>query len=278
MRNTVLRSALNNKKEISKIFQNEDYKKTLDKAKEMWIEFKPNKQACKIIGIDSSFVTKNYQGMSLYAIDVFASDENGEKIFEDAETNITNQEQSVGSLAAEFEMKALEESIGKADFVLMDGSILSHNFRTKQDEDRIVSILDVNPNVLFISKNSNSSVQFNSTFGDMTYFNHVSNKSGMTEILKTTTSRFSKDFTVSYVYARLADSTQLLKIEKFGEEHSVEEFRECINKISYKSKHGYPYALRLAHDYCKIHKSSLNEIAGIFNVKNEIGAREAVSE
>ena len=44
------------------------------------------------------------------------------------------------------EMIALENAIGKADYILVDGSVLSHNFRTKEDEEKIIPILENNQN------------------------------------------------------------------------------------------------------------------------------------
>ena len=110
------------------------------------------------------------------------------------------------------------------------------------------------------------------------YFNHASKKTGMTKILKTIGTRFtSKNITISYVYARLEADTQLLKIELFGDGHTEEDFKHVIDHISYKSKHGYPYALKLAHNNCEIHVKDLEVIASDYGLRHEIGSREAVS-
>ena len=248
MRNTLLKKASERKNENIDKLTSKEFKETVKKAKEMWIEFIPKKEPCKIVAIDSSYAEKKYQGMKLYGIDVFASDENGEKIFEKSDVNIaTGEEDKVASNAAMFEMIALENTVDKADFVLVDGSVLSHNFRTKEDEEKIIPILENHQNIIFVAKTSNSRTHFDATFADVMYFNHASKKTGMTKILKTIGTRFtSKNITISYVYARLAADTQLLKIEMFGDGHTEEDFKHVIDHISYKSKHGYPYALKLA--------------------------------
>lgn len=279
MRNTLLKKASERKNENIDKLTNEEFKETVKKAKEMWIEFIPKKEPCKIVAIDSSYAEKKYQGMKLYGIDVFASDENGEKVFEKSDVNIaTGEEDKVASNAAMFEMIALENTVNKADFILVDGSVLSHNFRTKEDEEKIIPILENNSNIIFVAKTSNSRTYFDATFADVMYFNHASKKTGMTNILKTVGTRFtSKNITISYVYARLAADTQLLKIEMFGDKHTEDDFKRVIDHISYKSKHGYPYALKLAHNNCEIHLKDLEVIASDYGLRYEIGSREAVS-
>ena len=279
MRNTLLKKASERKNENIDKLTSKEFKETVKKAKEMWIEFIPKKEPCKIVAIDSSYAEKKYQGMKLYGIDVFASDENGEKIFEKSDVNIaTGEEDKVASNAAMFEMIALENTVDKADFVLVDGSVLSHNFRTKEDEEKIIPILENHQNIIFVAKTSNSRTHFDATFADVMYFNHASKKTGMTKILKTIGTRFtSKNITISYVYARLAADTQLLKIEMFGDGHTEEDFKHVIDHISYKWKHGYPYALKLAHNNCEIHVKDLEVIASDYGLRHEIGSREAVS-
>ena len=279
MRNPLLKKASERKNENIDKLTSKEFKETVKKAKEMWIEFIPKKEPCKIVAIDSSYAEKKYQGMKLYGIDVFASDENGEKIFEKSDVNIaTGEEDKVASNAAMFEMIALENTVDKADFVLVDGSVLSHNFRTKEDEKEVVPILESHQNIILDAKTSNSRTHFDATFADVMYFNHASKKTGMTKILKTIGTRFtSKNITISYVYARLAADTQLLKIEMFGDGHTEEDFKHVIDHISYKSKHGYPYALKLAHNNCEIHVKDLEVIASDYGLRHEIGSREAVS-
>jgi len=278
MRNTLLRKALEKKNENVKKLQDERFKENIEKAKKMWIEFEPKKIPCKIIGIDSSHNTEDYQGAILYGIDVFATDENGKKIFEDSDVDITLKKDVPGSRAAEFEMNALKNSIGKGDYILVDGSVLTHNFRDKEDSDAIIDLLNKNKNIIFVSKTSYSDIQFHGAFGDMMYFNKAVKKTGMSQILKTVGTRFtSKNFTISYVFARLAIDTVLLRIEMFGDDHSEEEFKKVIDHISYKSRHGYPYVLKLAHNGCEIHKKELQIIANMYGFKHEIGSREAVA-
>lgn len=280
MLNTIRKKAIEKRKDVQGIFQSVDYKNIIQKAKETWIDFEPKKKPCEIIGIDSSFVPEKYQGITCFAVAVNASNQKGEIIFEDGDVGVLTENETLEDKAGALEMYAVEKAIGKANFILVDGSVLSHHYRgTGKEEDRIVSILKENPNILFVSKNSNTRIQFNGFLGDMTYFNHISKKTGMTKIFKTTTSRnMRKAYPVSYVYARLSEATPLLKIEKFGEDISEEEFRNNLDHISHFSVHGYPNALNQAHYNCKIYRKNMAEIVSILGLRNQIGAREALGE
>jgi len=79
---------------------------------------------------------------------------------------------------------------------------------------------------------------------------------------------------ISSVFARLADSLPLIKIELLGSGYTDNDFKLILNKILNNSVGGYPYALKLAHNNCKISNKDLAKLARIHGLSNEIGSRE----
>jgi len=82
---------------------------------------------------------------------------------------------------------------------------------------------------------------------------------------------------VSYVYARLRDSTPLIKIELLGSGHTESEIKLLLDMITKNSVSGYPYALRLAHEKCKITNADLSRLVSLYGLGNEIGSREVLN-
>ena len=84
----------------------------------------------------------------------------------------------------------------------------------------------------------------------------------------------SKAPVISSVFARLAESLPLIKIELLGSGYTDNDFKFILNKILKNSIGGYPYALKLAHNNCTISGKDLAKLAGIHGLSNEIGSRE----
>ena len=61
-----------NKENLILILKDEKYDNITQKAKENWITYAPKKKKSNLFGIDSSFNTKKYQGLFLWAIDVIS--------------------------------------------------------------------------------------------------------------------------------------------------------------------------------------------------------------
>jgi len=72
----------------------------------------------------------------------------------------------------------------------------------------------------------------------------------------------------------LAESLPLIKIELLGSDYTNDDFKLILNKILKNSIGGYPYALKLAHNNCKISGKDLTKLASIHGLSNEIGSRE----
>jgi NurA-like 5'-3' nuclease len=49
-----------------------------------------------------------------------------------------------------------------------------------------------------------------------------------------------------------------------------------MNKIYKNSVGGYPYALKLAHNNCKISDKELSKMVSLLGLSNEVGSREVL--
>ena len=176
------------------------------------------------------------------------------------------------------EIDACNMSIDNADLVLMDGSLYSQ-FMTRQASltESMVNAMKKRNNVVFISKTSNTRKQFEdfgAIAGDIFYYNHAARTPGFSKIFED--SKFGKDKIITSIFARLADSLPLIKVELFGTGYTNEDFKQVLNKIYKNSISGYPYSLKLAHNNCKISGKDLVKLASIHGLSNEIGSREVL--
>ena len=191
-------------------------------------------------------------------------------------SRISNPE--LASLASKMEIDACQESVDKADLVLMDGSLYSQ-FLTRQKPlaNSLVNTITKKNNVIFISKTSNTKKQFENLgaiAGDIFYYNHATVSPGFSKIHED--AKFGNDMIISSVFARLAESLPLIKIELLGSGYADNDFKLILNKILNNSIGGYPYALKLAHNNCKISGKDLAKLASIHGLSNEIGSREVL--
>ncbi len=176
------------------------------------------------------------------------------------------------------EIDACKESIDSTDLVLMDGSLYSQ-FLTRQKSlaDSLVNTITKKNNVIFISKTSNTKKQFEdlgAIAGDIFYYNHATVSPGFSKIHEDL--KFGNDMIISSVFARLSESLPLIKIELLGSGYDNNDFKLILNKILKNSVGGYPYALKLAHNNCKISGKDLTKLASIHGLSNEIGSREVL--
>ena len=162
--------------------------------------------------------------------------------------------------------------------MLMDGSLYSQ-FLTRQKPlaNSLVNTITKKNNVVFISKTSNTKKQFENLgaiAGDIFYYNHATASPGFSKIHED--SKFGSKMIISSVFARLAESLPLIKIELLGSGYADNDFKLILNKILNNSIGGYPYALKLAHNNCKISGKDLAKLASIHGLSNEIGSREVL--
>ena len=277
MLNTVLKDAIKNREKTLSILKGPDYEKIIQKAKENWIDYTPEKQKVDSAGIDSSFNSTKFQGTELWAVTAVSIKSDGEIVADLHEFGLdTNPELS--SLASKMEIDACNMSVNEADLVLMDGSLYSQ-FMTRQAtlSQSMISAMKKRNNVVFVSKTSNTRKQFEdfgAIAGDIFYYNHATKTPGFSKIFED--SKFGNNKIITSIFARLADSLPLIKIELFGTGYTNDDFKQVLNKIFKNSISGYPYSLKLAHNNCKISGKDLAKLASIHGLSNEIGSREVL--
>ena len=181
-------------------------------------------------------------------------------------------------MASKMEIQACEQSADVVDLVLMDGSLYSQ-FMTRQVSliSSFLKVMKKNNNVVFVSKTSNTRAQFekfNSIAGDIFYYNHATNTPGFSKLFKDP--KYGKDKIISSTFVRLSDSLPLIKIELLDENYSEEEIKTLLNRLYKNSVGGYPYALKLAHNNCKISGRDLAKLVSLHGLSTEIGSREVL--
>ena len=277
MLNSVFKDAIQNREKTLSILKGPKYEKIIEKAKENWVEYKPQKQNVISAGIDSSFNSTKFQGAELWAVTAVSIKSDGE-IIADLHDFGLDTSPELASMASKMEIEACNMSIDDADLVLMDGSLYSQ-FMTRQASltQLMIESMKKRNNVVFISKTSNTRKQFEdlgAIAGDIFYYNHATTTPGFSKIFED--SKFGNDKIITSVFARLADSLPLIKVELFGSGHTDNDVIQVLNKIYKNSIGGYPYSLKLAHNNCKISGNDLTKLASIHGLSNEIGSREVL--
>jgi len=275
MLNSVLKDAIKKRDETLSILKGPTFEKIVRQAKSNWVDFSPTKQDVVAAGIDSSFNSTKFQGAELWAVTAVSVKSDGE-ILVDLHEHGLDSSKELSSLASKMEIDACMESVDKTELVLMDGSLHSH-FLKREKTSPLVDAITKKKNVIFISKTSNTKKQFEdlgAIAGDIFYYNHATVSPGFSKIHEDT--KFGNDMIISSVFARLAESLPLIKIELLGSGYADNDFKLILNKILNNSISGYPYALKLAHNNCKISGKDLAKLASIHGLSNEIGSREVL--
>ena len=277
MLNSVFKDAIQNREQTLSILKGPQYEKIIQKAKENWIEYKPQKEEVISAGIDSSFNSTKFQGAELWAVTAVSIKSDGE-IIADLHDFGLDTSPELASMASKMEIEACNMSIDDADLVLMDGSLYSQ-FMTRQASltQLMIESIKKRNNVVFVSKTSNTRKQFEdlgAIAGDIFYYNHATSTPGFSKIFED--SKFGNDKIITSVFARLADSLPLIKVELFGAGHTDNDVIQVLNRIYKNSIGGYPYSLKLAHNNCKISGNDLAKLASIHGLSNEIGSREVL--
>ena len=275
MLNSVLKDAIQKREQTLSILKGPEFEQIIKQAKSNWVDFSPTKQDVTSAGIDSSFNSTKFQGAELWAVTAVSAKSDGE-ILVDLHDHGLDSNPELASLASKMEIDACIGSIDKTDLVLMDGSLYSQ-FLTRQKSlsSSLVDAITKTNNVVFISKTSNTKKQFENLgaiAGDIFYYNHATVSPGFSKIHEDL--KFGNDMVISSVFARLAESLPLIKIELLGSGYGSDDFKLILNKILKNSVGGYPYALKLAHNNCKISNKDLAKLASIHGLSNEIGSRE----
>jgi len=258
------------------ILKGPKFEQILQKARENWVEFTPTKEEVVTAGIDSSFNNTKFQGIELWATTAVSIKSDGD-ILVDLHDSGLGSDTDLSRIASRMEVDACEKTVDLVDLVLMDGSLYSQ-FMTRQPAlgALIVKTMKRRNNVIFIAKTSNTKKQFeslDSLAGDIFYFNHVTNNSGFSKIF--VEKKYGADKVISSTFVRLSNSTPIIKLEFLGEQYD-NEIKSVMNKLYKTSVGGYPYALKLAHNNCKISDKELAKMVSLLGLSNEIGSREVL--
>ncbi len=277
MLNTVYKDAIVNRDKLLSILKGPKFEQILQKARENWVEFTPTKEEVVTAGIDSSFNNTKFQGIELWATTAVSIKSDGE-VLVDLHDSGLGSDTDLSRIASKMEIDACEKTVDLVDLVLMDGSLHSQ-FMTRQStlDALVVKTMKKKNNVLFIAKTSNTKKQFESLgslAGDIFYYNHVTNKPGFSKIF--VEKKYGSDKIISSTFVRLSDSTPIIKLEFLGDQHDENEIKSIMNKLYKTSIGGYPYALKLAHNNCKISDKELAKMVSLLGLSNEIGSREVL--
>ena len=279
MLNTVYRDAIRKREEARSIFKGEKFDQIIKTAKENWLEYTPQKKESDIAGIDSSYNSTKFQGLELWVVTGVSVKSDGQIISETHNQGLGQPTPELETQASRMEVEACVNSVDKAELVILDGSLYSQ-FLTRQASlgSSIITAIKKRNNVIFISKTSSARNHFEklgSVAGDIFYYNHAVKKPGFSKIFVDNSLGPGK--IVSYVYARLRDSTPLIKIELLGAGHNEDEIKSLLDRITKNSVGGYPYSLKLAHENCKISNSDLSRLVSLYGLGNEVGSREVLN-
>jgi len=258
------------------ILKGPKFEQILQKARENWVEFTPTKEEVVTAGIDSSFNNTKFQGIELWATTAVSIKSDGE-ILVDLHDSGLGSDTDLSRIASRMEVDACEKTVDLVDLVLMDGSLYSQ-FMTRQPAlgALIVKTMKRRNNVIFIAKTSNTKKQFeslDSLAGDIFYYNHVTINPGFSKIF--VEKKYGTDKVISSTFVRLSDSTPIIKLEFLGEQYD-DEIKLVMNKLYKTSVGGYPYALKLAHNNCKISDKELAKMVSLLGLSNEVGSREVL--
>lgn len=277
MLNTVYKDAIINREKMLSILKGPKFEQILKKAKENWVEFTPIKQDVVTAGIDSSFNNTRFQGIELWATTAVSIKSNGE-VLVDLHDSGLGSDIDLSKIATKMEIEACERTVDLVDLVLMDGSLHSQ-FMTRQSslDAIVVKTMKKRDNVIFIAKTSNTKKQFESLgslAGDIFYYNHITKGPGFSKIF--VEKKYGNDKVISSTFVRLSDSTPIIKLEFLGGHRDDDEIKHTMNKLYKSSVGGYPYALKLAHNNCKISDKELAKMVSLLGISNEIGSREVL--
>lgn len=279
--------ALAHREELLSGIDREKHLAVMGRARETWHPAEIKESEAQLTGIDSSWNFIPYQGFHLYAVEGVATRNDGgfsvpPKFTVGLDTltvkigseMVTSPALALESIGMDYESELTKASLDKADYVLVDGSVLARYYDRKRLKEgaHYESIKDLlkEDNVLFLSKTSYSNVMLDGALGDMFYYNGVSTGQGYSDLRHDPSG-------VSTSYARLADHSPCVKLEipgKVDEAH----LRRLLEVLKHGSVNGYPYVLREAHQRGKISRDELVNLASMLGLASEIGGREVLGE
>ncbi|MFQ5940347.1 MAG: DNA double-strand break repair nuclease NurA [Nitrososphaerales archaeon] len=260
----------NRKEKLASVSMNLN-KTILESAQEMWREYRPLSKECTLLGVDSSYNKKPFQGFHLYVIDAVCVRGDGNIVAKKYESGIRVIDQrQLEVKSMQMEAEAAAEAADTSDLALIDGSMISRFVLGSGSAIKsAVDLTNEHSNIIFISKTSDS----REIFDHMN--SKVSNKPGYSKPHYVTRYRDKFRKRVTVVFARLADYTPLVKLE-FPQEVDESAVKRILDHIAFGSISGYPYVLKVAHNAAVITDDDIQRLVSIYGLKNEIGAREVL--
>lgn len=269
MLSEVYRYSVTHRDKIISVLHYNNFENILQKAKKNWVKYVPTKTKKVLYGIDSSYNVIKYQGLELSAVDAVSIRINGNCASRLYKIQLERKKEDLGDISNRMEIIACKDTIDLADFVLMDGSMYSHFTGCHTTPKQLKKIITKRNNVIFVSKTSDSNIQFDSVAGDIFYYNHATRVSGFSIPYIDTTNESGSSITTSYV--RLPDDTPIMKIELLGDDFTNKDVMKIMDVLSNESIRSYPYCLKMAHNECKIGRKDLKKVAHLFGTNNEKG-------
>src|SRR5271155_1095721 len=169
--------AVNNREEIISRINFEKHESTLRRAAELWTEYDPprNSKPTKLVGIDSIWNFVPYQGFYLYAVDAVSVLDDGTCLVpplldvdlstlsvKSGEEYISSPQLALESIGMDYEFGQARSCVGKADHILVDGSLLARYYDRKREKERsfyeTAKELMKQEGILYISKKSFSNI------------------------------------------------------------------------------------------------------------------------
>jgi len=282
--------AVNNREEILSRIEFEEHESILRKARELWTDYDPSSEGrpAKLVGIDSSWNFVPYQGFYIYAVDAVSILGDGTYLVpplidvnlstlsvKSGEDYVSSPQLALESIGMDYEFEQARSCVGKADYILVDGSVLARYYDRKRKEDEssfheTARELMQQEGMLYISKKSFSNTALRGGLGDMFYFNRVSSRPGYS-------SPFSDRSGVVVSYLRLAEDAPCIKLEVPGSVGKGE-IERLMDLLAGDSVDGYPYVLRLAHEKGKVSHEEMGKIARLLGLEVEFGGRQVLGE
>lgn len=268
----VYRYSVTHREKIISVLHYNNFEDILQKAKTNWIPYVPQKTKKILYGIDSSYNVEKYQGLELSAVDAVSIRTTGDCASRLYQIQLERNKEDLREISSRMEITACQDTVDLADFVLMDGSLYSHFVTKHTPLNEIKKIITKRNNVIFISKTSNSNMQYGSVAGDIFYYNHGTVYPGFS--IPYVNALHGKSYSITTSYVRLAEDTPIMKVELLGDDFTNSDMMKIMNVLSNESVGGYPYCLKMAHNECKISRKDLKKVTHLFGTNNERGSRD----
>jgi hypothetical protein len=183
--------AANNRDQILSAIKFEEHESILKRARELWTDFEPNDALdSRLVGIDSSWNFIPYQGFYIYAVDAASMLGGGLYLIpplfdvglstlavKSGEEYVSSPELALESVGMEYEFEQARDCVGKAEYVLVDGSILARYYDRKRKKEssfyETAKELMNKEGLLYVSKKSYSNLTLGGALGDMFYYNRI---------------------------------------------------------------------------------------------------------